>query len=90
MEVSKDIIFVFKTSYTLIISIIMNNALINNNYGSIQRHYFRLQNLLGHAKGTLRNLLIIWARALKKVRQPSCRPQSAELTKDMSGNARIK
>jgi hypothetical protein len=46
MEVSKDIIFVFKTPYTLIISITMNNALINNNYGSLQRHYFRLQNLL--------------------------------------------
>src|SRR5215469_2936362 len=38
--------------------------------------YFALQNFHGHAKEFLQNLYTIWARALKKARQPWSSPLS--------------
>jgi len=48
------------------------------------RPYCALQNSHGHAKEFLRNLYIIWARVLKKVRQP-CSSESREIQLSSSG-----
>ena len=50
-----------------------NNAVINNNLRKAPRPSFALQNSQGHLKEFLRNLQAIWARAIKKYRQPCYR-----------------
>jgi len=53
-----------------------NNAVISNNLCATPRPYFALKNSPGHAKGFLRSLWTIWARASKIFASPVMRAKT--------------
>jgi hypothetical protein len=59
---------------------INNNSVTNNYLWKTSRPYFAVQNAHGHATEFLQNLWTIWARALKKARQPSWSPSRRNVT----------